>query len=87
MIARRSFIRGMGALLAAPAIVRASSLMPVRKLALLDDQIERLLRPPFGRTVRTYIDVSMIRNKNILLLASDYAGAPASRSMTIRIIE
>ena len=30
---RRGFLRGAGALLAAPAIVRASSLMPVRVLA------------------------------------------------------
>lgn len=44
MIARRSFIRGIGALLAAPAIVRAASLMPVR--ALTDAQIELMLRPP-----------------------------------------
>lgn len=32
MIGRRGLLRGLGALLAAPAIVRASSLMPVRSL-------------------------------------------------------
>ena len=32
MIARRSFLFGLGALLAAPAIVRAESLMPVRAI-------------------------------------------------------
>jgi hypothetical protein len=32
MISRRSLIRGMGALLAAPAIVRAATLMPVRSV-------------------------------------------------------
>lgn len=30
MIPRRSFLLGLGSLIAAPAIVRASSLMPVR---------------------------------------------------------
>lgn len=32
-LTRRHLLRGMGALLAAPAIVRAASLMPVRSLA------------------------------------------------------
>jgi Protein of unknown function (DUF1565) len=32
---RRGFLAGLGALIAAPAIVRASSLMPVRRLPLL----------------------------------------------------
>jgi hypothetical protein len=32
ILARRSFLFGLGALLAAPAIVRAESLMPVRAI-------------------------------------------------------
>ncbi len=32
ILARRGFLFGLGALLAAPAIVRASSLMPVRAI-------------------------------------------------------
>lgn len=32
MIGRRGFLTGLGALIAAPAIVRASSLMPVKAL-------------------------------------------------------
>jgi hypothetical protein len=32
LLARRGFLFGLGALLAAPAIVRASSLMPVRAI-------------------------------------------------------
>ena len=36
MIARRSFLRGLVNIVAAPAIVRASSLMPVRGISLTD---------------------------------------------------
>lgn len=41
-IGRRSVLRGLGALLCAPAIVRASSLMPVKALRPVD--IDALLR-------------------------------------------
>lgn len=43
---RRSFLTGLGSLLAAPAIVKASSLMPVKALSAadLDDLVERMYR-------------------------------------------
>lgn len=37
MLARRSFIGGLAGLIAAPAIVRASSLMPVRSWGIQDE--------------------------------------------------
>jgi hypothetical protein len=39
IIQRRNFIAGLGALIAAPAIVRAASLMPVRALSNFDWEI------------------------------------------------
>jgi hypothetical protein len=39
MILRRSFLLGIGATMAAPAIVRASSLMPVRSVGSLIETI------------------------------------------------
>lgn len=57
MLSRRSFFTGLGLMVAAPAIVRAESLMPIRapKLILPSPQ------PPFAlpRLFRiTYIDIS-----------------------------
>ena len=40
IIQRRSFIAGLGSLIAAPAIVRAASLMPVR--AIMVDAVENI---------------------------------------------
>jgi hypothetical protein len=41
MIARRSLLIGLGSLFVAPAIVRASSLMPVKKMAI--DRVDNYL--------------------------------------------
>ena len=45
---RRELLRGLGLLIAAPAVVRASSLMPVRSIApiiTLQDYFDRILYP------------------------------------------
>ena len=54
---RRGFIRGLGLLLAAPAIVRVGSLMPVRVVAsanpwALDAYAERVLGPSINELAR-----------------------------------
>ena len=52
---RRSFITGLGALIAAPAIVKASSLMPVRGIIMPREPIGLELA---GRTFRYVIEGS-----------------------------
>ncbi len=49
---RRKFLTGMGSLLAAPAIVHAGNLMPVKaaKLLTLEDYQVRILEPLYGRS-------------------------------------
>ena len=55
LIQRRSFLVGIGAALAAPAIVRVQSLMPVKKIILPDNWHHYVvLRNSKG--IRTYID-------------------------------
>lgn len=52
-VTRRSFLTGLGAVLvAAPAIVRAGSLMPVKQMLILPDRIEDITFPieGFART-------------------------------------
>ena|ERR1017187_2943521 len=45
MIGRRGFLIGMGALIAAPAIVRVTSIMPVRSMA-MDEALDVYGRSP-----------------------------------------
>ncbi len=45
---RRSFLIGFGALIAAPAIVRAGSLMPVKQMLILPPKISDLIFPIDG---------------------------------------
>lgn len=47
-IARRSFLTGLISLVAAPAIVRAGSLMPVRAMVIIEP------RPIFTSSIGTY---------------------------------
>jgi hypothetical protein len=39
LLERRSFLFGLGALIAAPAIVRATNIMPVKQMLILPDRI------------------------------------------------
>lgn len=50
MIARRSFLTGLSALIAAPAIVRAESLMKVRAPRIVVPRWEADLIMPYGRS-------------------------------------
>jgi hypothetical protein len=70
MIERRKFLTGLISLVAAPAIVRAGSLMPVKAE-------RRLLFTEYycNRVIRTYMDVEAIRDRNILL--NVYGRSPA----------
>jgi hypothetical protein len=51
LIQRRNFLIGLGSLLAAPAIVRVQSIMPVKvvKQFTLDDYAELILKPMVNR--------------------------------------
>lgn len=44
ILPRRSFLAGLGSLLAAPAIVRAESLMPVKAIEVIKPETGRLFR-------------------------------------------
>jgi hypothetical protein len=73
---RRGFLAGLGAILAAPAIVRVASLMPVKALApdfmTLDEYAERVLAPTVNNRLLT-IDlitreaVRLFKNSNAFL--------------------
>lgn len=64
LTSRRSLITGLVSFIAAPAIVRAGSLMPVKvmKPLLIYD----------NRVIRHYTDIEAIRGQNFLLLAQDW---------------
>lgn len=66
---RRKFLAAAATLFCAPAIVRASSLMPVRarRLKMLPLQYD-------VRTIRVYFGLSKIRDRNMLLPADAYYG-------------
>ena len=53
---RRSFLIGLGALIAAPAIVRATSIMPVRQMLILPDQISDITFPIEGYAAAVEIE-------------------------------
>jgi hypothetical protein len=53
---RRSFLIGFGALIAAPAIVRATSIMPVRQMLILPDQIGDITFPIEGYAAAVEIE-------------------------------
>src|SRR5690242_12302280 len=50
---RRSFLVGLGALIAAPAICRASNLMPVKQMLILPDKIGTITFPIGGHAYMT----------------------------------
>lgn len=76
---RRGFITGLVSLVAAPAIVRIGSLMPVR---VMPEELVVYGRSPamdalpdllyINRVTRTYMDVMKIRDKNILLVVDSF---------------
>jgi len=57
MIARRSFITGLATLIAAPAIVRAGSLMQVKATPLVLDGGLKFLRPSDFKVIEEIGDV------------------------------
>jgi len=72
---RRRFLTGLAAVACAPAIIRTPGLlMPIK--------------PVFyaNRTVRYYMDIQAIRDKNVLLSSTDYAGRPIEQFRGIPII-
>lgn len=79
---RRGFLFGLGATLAAPAIVKASNLMPVRAL------LTPVIRPIFysNRKIRRFMDIETIRDVNILLRPDDYVGQPIVNFRNIPIV-
>lgn len=69
-LSRRGFFSGLGALfIAAPAIVRASSIMPVKALKSVIYS---------NRIIRCYADIKAIRDTNIFLRFDDYGGTPGA---------
>lgn len=52
MIERRAFLTGLISLVAAPAIVRAGSLMPVKVIELRDDPVHFITEYWDGRVIR-----------------------------------
>lgn len=62
MTTRRGFITGLISFAAAPAIVRAESLMrlPVRRRAVITEFYN-------NRVIRSYIDIETLRDRNVLL--------------------
>jgi len=83
---RRGFITGLISLVAAPAIVRAGSLMPVKMMP-----PERAIITEFyrNRVIRYYLDIQSIRDCNVLLCLDDAAGlpSPSFRGIPVRIID
>jgi hypothetical protein len=79
---RRGFLFGLGAALAARAIVKAANLMPVRAL------LTPVIRPIFysNRTIRRFMDIETIRDVNILLRPDDYVGQPIVNFRNIPIV-
>lgn len=63
MLNRRSFIRGLGLLLAAPAIVHAGNLMPVKAIPI---SIDELLRQ---RMNEAYKLTAQAMNENLYLFS------------------
>ncbi len=72
MISRRSILSAFGGLVAAPAIVRLASIMPVKSwqswhgLSIYDN-----------RTIRVYLDVNAMRDRNVLLRLNEFVGVVA----------
>lgn len=72
-LSRRGLIGGLIGIIAAPAIVRAASLMPVKSF-----------RPQHCRDW-----VSILRDQNVLLRIDEYAGLPQMhwRGIPIRVVD
>lgn len=65
MIARRSFLLGLGSLFAAPAIIKIDSLMR------LSVPKKAKLVVYCNKSIRNWIEVETIRDRNVLLTYSD----------------
>ena len=65
ILPRRQFLTGLASLIAAPAIVKVSSLMPIKslkpelyKLITLDDYLEHIMKPMVDKLNQQIIDGS-----------------------------
>lgn len=67
MISRRSVVAGLGAIIAAPVLVRASSLMPVRGIIMPVTDLSIMLTDPAG--IWKFAPGSMIRVSGLPLPA------------------
>ncbi len=85
-LSRRSLIRGAGVLLVAPAIVRVASLMPVRspKVWLTPVRVKIV----HNGVVREWLNIQAIRDQNVMLRTTVYAGEPvvSFRGIPIRVV-
>lgn len=82
MLNRRGFVASLLATAAAPAF----SPLPLRPLAQIVTPAGTLYA---NRTIRRYMDIAMIRDRNVLLTNQPLAGGAVAtfRSIPIRIIE
>lgn len=85
---RRSFLGFLGV----AGVAAASSLKAAPVLASALKQVPAKITPSkvvySNRVVRCYMDVEAIRDRNVLLSMTDYAGGPyfASRNIPIRLV-
>lgn len=77
---RRSFFKSLVALAATPAIARVAALFPARAA------VREIYN---NRTMRVWVDVKSIRDRNVLLQTDDYAGPPQVlyRSIPLRVLD
>lgn len=69
-IGRRGLFGGLAVMLAAPAIIRTPGLlMPI---SVVPESVSATLYS--NRTIRVYMDVQQIRDRNVLMQIHDYAG-------------
>jgi hypothetical protein len=83
MIHRRSLLKAIPALLCAPAIVKASSLVQISPVRLPPPTVGQLYN---NWVMRQWVDVHAVRNRNVLFTLDDYAGIPVQtyRGIPIR---
>jgi hypothetical protein len=75
MLSRRNLLRAIPALIAMPAIVRASSIMKIAPIRtrMSDEAIDRLVRPPLFLTPA---DMEFLEGMSQTIMATYYYGDP-----------
>jgi hypothetical protein len=87
MLSRRGLLIGLGAIIAAPAIVRIQNIMPVRAVVLRPN-LDEILRVPYGQMVehRERFDVWLRPSQFRELLGyGEYARLPTAEVGTIEV--